>query len=75
VALVFSAGGVRWSVKIIEANDPDGRRPGLLFSSVEGDDRFLALAPFSLPSLEQLATMTTAELGGMAARALPVGDA
>lgn len=77
-ALNFSANGVRWRVvpitreHLTNEHVPALPGAGLLFTSAEGEMRFLLLDPNAVPSLEFLKGEQNAQLGAWVQRALPV---
>jgi hypothetical protein len=70
--LTFSADGTRWSMAVIEADAAQRIESGLMFSSQDGERRFLPLSGAGMPTPEALNAMSNAELGALAARALPL---
>ena len=77
-AVNFSANGTRWRAVPITPDHltrehvPGLASTGLLFTSAEGDMRFLALDPDAVPTFEFLKTKPTAELGALVQLAKPI---
>ena len=77
-ALNFSAQGTRWRAvpitkdHLTKAHVPSLPGTGVLFTSAEGDMRFLAFDEEAVPSLELLKGKQNAELGALVQRAKPV---
>ena len=77
-AVNFSANGTRWRALAITSEDltkehvPPLPGTGLLFSSADGDMRFLPLDAGEVPSSESLRGKTVGELGTLAQLAKPM---
>jgi hypothetical protein len=73
----FTANGTRWRAVPITSKDVrTGHVPalpgtGVLFTSADGEMRFLAMEASAVPALEQLKTKGSSELGEMAHLAKP----
>lgn len=77
-AVNFSANGTRWRAMPITAEQLGEKQPvalpgpGVLFSSADGEMRFLALDAAAVPTPEALLAKTMAELGELVRSASPV---
>ena len=77
-AVNFSANGTRWRATpitmdhVTQEHVPALPGTGVLFTSAEGDMRFLALDAEAVPSLEYLQTKPIVELGALVQLAKPV---
>ena len=76
--LNFSTGGTRWRVVVItrdmavNAYVPPLPGAGLLFSADDGSFRFMSLEADAVPTLEELRTRSTQELGSLVHLAPPL---
>ena len=77
-AVNFSANGTRWRAMPITPDHLTREHvagltsTGLLFTSADGDMRFLPLDADSVPTFEFLKTKQNAELGALVQLAMPV---
>jgi hypothetical protein len=82
MAIVFSAGGTRWNLEVIDTNGSTSTavhstlagRTGLLVRSSDGETRFLHMESAKLPSQEQLAAMSNQDLGTWAFQGAEIRD-
>jgi hypothetical protein len=78
-AVNFSAHGARWRVLAItsetmmQEHSPSLPGTGLLFTSADGEVRFLALDGAALPAPGMLEAKSIAELGSLVQSAQPLG--
>lgn len=77
-AVNFSANGTRWRAMAITTEQLGDTHPvalpgpGVLFSSADGEMRFLALDASAVPTPEALLAKSNAELGELVRSARPV---
>ena len=77
-AVNFSASGTRWRAVPVTADDltrehvPALTSTGVLFTSADGEMRFLPLDAEAVPTFEFLKTKKNAELGALVELAKPI---
>ena len=77
-AVNFSASGTRWRAlpitreDLTNEHDPSLPGTGVLFTSADGDVRFLALGGDEVPSADYLRGKPTSELGALVQLAKPL---
>lgn len=77
-AVNFSANGIRWRAvpitngNLMSVDIPALTTTGVLFTSADGDMRFLPLDEDAVPTFEFLKTKQNAELGALVQLAKPI---
>ena len=72
--LGFFSDGTRWELSVIREGSPHLGAAGLMFSSEEGDRRFLPMPAATLPNTKSFASMSIRELDALIAQARPLHD-